>query len=89
MFVQQPCYLLNPIHTVTEIFLREMTINSLSIEAEKLLATLRTAFADNQPLAGHLQLCLTPRYRCMATYQGLCVCVCVCVQIETAFKKVS
>lgn len=64
-----------------------MTINSLSIEAEKLLAPLRTAFADNQPLAGHLQLCLTPRYRCMATYQGFCVYV--CVQIETAFKKVS
>jgi hypothetical protein len=61
-----PCHLLDPIITVTEIILGETAISSLIVELEKLLAPLRAAFADNQLLAGLLQLHQTPNYRCRA-----------------------
>jgi hypothetical protein len=42
-----PCYLLNPIITVTEVFVGKTTISSFTIEAKKLLVPLRTAFVDH------------------------------------------
>jgi hypothetical protein len=51
-----PCYLLNPIITVTEVFIEETAISSLTIELEKLLVPLRVAFTEKL-LAGLLQLC--------------------------------
>jgi hypothetical protein len=51
------CHLLNPVITVTEIFVGSTAISSLNIHLEKLLVPLRAAFADNHLLAAFLQLC--------------------------------
>jgi hypothetical protein len=50
---------MNPIMAVTKIFVKEITVSFLTIEAEKLLVLLhfKRACADNQPLAAFLQLC--------------------------------
>jgi hypothetical protein len=56
---------MNPIMSVTDILVKEIAISFLTIEAEKLLALLdfKRACADNQLLAGILQLCKPPSYR--------------------------
>ena len=56
---------MNPIMTVTKIFVKEIAVSFLTIEAEKLLVLLdcKRACADNQLLAMLLQLCKPPSYR--------------------------
>ena len=50
---------MNPIMTVTKIFVKEITVSFLTIEAEKLLVLLhfKRAYVDKHHIAGLLQLC--------------------------------
>ena len=56
-----PCHLMNPIITSTEIFVGKTAISSLTIELEKLLVPIRTAFiiSAQQGFSSHTRFLTT------------------------------